>query len=112
MAILALISVMVVVGLLAAALVTIVSTHRYSSAVPDSSVKAFYIAEGGLEIGKKYVSAMWDAHSTPSWAEDIEEYYYLYVNEPLGDGTFDLGIHWGTDIEEGFASFVSYGHVN
>ena len=111
MGIIVILAVIVVVGLLAGALVTIVSTHRRALSVPDQSVKAFYLAEGGLEIGKKYVSVMWDDHSDPSWAGSTDGYYFLYIGEPLGEGTFDLGVHWGTGTEEGFASFVSYGHV-
>lgn len=112
MGIIVILAVIVVVGLLAGALVTIVSTHRVSLSVPDQSVKAFYLAEGGLEVGKKYVSVMWDAKTEPSWAGSTDGYYFLYVGEPLGEGTFDLGVHWGTGTEEGFASFVSYGHVD
>lgn len=112
MAILALVSVMVVVGLLAAAMIAIVSEHQYSASVPDSSMKAFYLAEGGLEIGKKFVSVMWDAGTDPSWAGSTDGYYFLYLGEPLGDGTFDLGVHWGTGTEDGYASFVSYGHAD
>ncbi len=112
MGIIVILAVIVVVGLLAGALVTIVSTHQTALSVPDQSVKAFYLAEGGLEVGKKYVSVMWDAKTDPSWAGSTDGYYFLYMGEPLGEGTFDLGVHWGIGTEEGFASFVSYGHVD
>jgi Tfp pilus assembly protein PilX len=112
MGIIILVAVIVVVGLLASALVTIVNTHRTAFSVPDDSVKAFYLAEAGLEAGKKFVSVMWDEDTEPSWAGSTDGYYFLYTNEPLEDGTFDLGVHWGTGTEAGYASFVSYGHAD
>ena len=98
-AIIALVAVILVLGLVAYSFMSIISTQRYASSAQPISAQAFYLAESGLEIGKKYYSDFWRdtaAHSStsdePVWASTT--YYFLYQSEPLGNGSFDLGVKW------------------
>ena len=85
----ALIAIMLIIGIIAYTFVNIISTNLETQEAPFSSIKSFYITEGALEIGKKYIS---DQNGVPpGWAPGISQ---LFVDELMGDGTFDLTITW------------------
>ena len=85
---LALIAIMLILGIIGYTFVSIVSTERESAAAPYDSIKAIYITEGALEIGKKYISDQGGV--SPNWAPNTD----LYVNWPLGDGAFWINMTW------------------
>lgn len=98
-ALLGAIAVIIILGLITLAFVAQMTTHRQTSSTPINSLKAFYLSEGALEIGKKYI---FDQQGVaPAWAPGTE----LFVDEPLGDGTFSLSIYWEEDST--FASFTA-----
>jgi len=105
LALLALIVIMLILGLVAYTFVNIVSTHQYASQVPHTSLQAFYLTEGALEIGKKYVDQIWDSQSYPTWYNQT-----LYYEVPLGDGTFSVWVT-GTSMD-GFVEFDASGDVS
>jgi len=90
LALVALIAIMLIIGIVAYTFVNIISTQLETQEAPFSSIKSFYITEGALEIGKKYIS---DQNGVPpGWAPDV---FQLFDDEPMGDdGTFDLTITW------------------
>lgn len=95
---------MLVLGLVAYTFVSIVSTHRHAAAVPHSSLKAFYISEGALEIGKKFVADRWATETDVILGTS----FAIYTDQTLGEGTFAV---WVTETDLGFATFTSYGYV-
>lgn len=99
----ALIAIMLILGVVAYAFVGIISTHRLSSIELYNSMKAFYLAEAGLELGKKYLTELGEK---PAWAPHT----LLYSNEPLGEGTFSLEVY--LDQSTNFFSFTSSGKIN
>lgn len=56
LALISLVFLMLVLGVIAYAFIGILSTHRLSSIELTNSLKAFYISEGALEIGKKQLA--------------------------------------------------------
>ena len=86
LALISLVIVMLILGVVAYTFVTIISTHRYGFGVTESSLKAFYITEGALEIGKKYVVDRWATETDVPLGAN----FTIFINEPLGDGTFSL----------------------
>jgi hypothetical protein len=104
LALISLVIIMLILGVIAYAFVGIISVHRFSSIQLTNSIKSFYISEGALEMGKKFLSDQ--AGGPPSWAPHT----ILYSNEPLGDGYFSLEVTW--DESSGFYSFTSSGEIN
>ncbi|MEA1928192.1 MAG: hypothetical protein U9N73_08280 [Candidatus Auribacterota bacterium] len=105
LALISLIIVMLILGVVAYTFVTIISTHRTGFPVTESSLKAFYITEGALEIGKKYVADRWATETTVALGPD----FCIFTNESLGDGTFSL---WVTESDVGFVTFTATADVN
>ena len=100
----ALIAIMLIIGIVAYTFVNIISTQLETQAAPFNSVKAFYITEGALEIGKKYIS---DQNGVPpGWAPGS---LMLFDDESMGDGTFDLTINWPAT---GSITLNAIGNVN
>ena len=88
MLLLALVAIMLILGIVGYTFVSIVSTERKATVVVYSSTKAFYINEGVSEIIKKYIS---DQNAvTPDWAPNTD----LFVDEPMGEGTFWVNMTW------------------
>lgn len=103
LALLALIAIMLILGIVGYTFVSIISTERIASGTQYNSIKAFYITEGALEIGKKYIS---DQNGvTPDLAPDLA----LFLNEPLGAGKFKLSIHWP---DSGFITLNAIANVD
>lgn len=101
----ALIAVMIILGIVGYTFVSIISTEMEATGGSYSSVKAFYINEGALEIAKKYIH---DQEAVaPAWAPDTE----LFVGEVMGDGTFDLSMYWPLSPSE-FINFTASADVN
>lgn len=105
LALVSLIIVMLILGVVGYTFLTIISTHRYGFTVTESSLKAFYITEGGLEIGKKYIVDRWATETTVALGAD----FTIFTNEPMGDGTFSL---WVTESDVGFVTFTATANVN
>ncbi|MDP8215073.1 MAG: hypothetical protein RAO92_04095 [Candidatus Euphemobacter frigidus] len=91
LALVALIAIMLIIGIVAYTFVNIISTQLISQEAPFNSIKSFYITEGALEIGKKYIS---DQNGTRPAGWPPDTVIPLYDDEPMGDGTFDLSINW------------------
>lgn len=104
LALLALIVLMLILGLVAYTFVSIVSTHRYGSQIPNTSLQAFYITEGALEIGKKFVKDRWGTGTDVPLGAD----FTIFTDEPMGDGTFSV---WASESDLGFATFTAAGNV-
>ena len=105
MMLLALVAIMLILGIVGYTFVSIVSTERKASVGMYSSMKAFYINEGVLEIAKKYIH---DQNGVaPAWAPDAD----LFINEAMGDGTFDLSMYWPANPSE-FINFTAVAEVN
>ncbi len=102
-ALLALLAIVLVLGVVTYAFVGIVSTHRLGVAHPRRSVKAFYLAESGLQVANQW---LYDNKDTVSWHSPTS--FEIFTGEPLGDGTFSA-----TVIYEGgrFFSFTASGSV-
>lgn len=98
-ALLGAIAVIVILGLITLAFVAQMTAHRQTASTPVRSLKAFYISEGALEIGKKYIFDQQGV--SPAWAPVTD----LFVDEPLGEGTFSLNIYW--EDSSTFASFTA-----
>jgi hypothetical protein len=112
LALLALIAMILALGLVAWSFVRIISTQHVSSPEQSLSAQRFYLAESGLEIGKKYYNDFWMVHTSasdePTWASfSATGYYFLYRSEPLGNGSFDLGVKWDTYQPQ----FISNGDI-
>ena len=103
LALIALVAIIVILGVISYAFVNIVSRHRLASTEPYKALKAFYITEGALEIGKKYVSDQ--GGTAPPWAPDT----VLFNHQTMGDGTFTLAIHWPTGST--FVNFTASAEV-
>jgi len=97
LALLAVIAIIIILGVVASAFVTQIIAHRQTAASPLNSLKAFYLSEGALEIGKKYIVDR--EGQEPAWSPTTE----LFVDEALGEGTFSLSINW-----ESGSTFVSF----
>jgi len=104
LALISLVFVMLILGVIAYTFVTIISTHRYGFTVTESSLKTFYITEGALEIGKKYVVDRWATETTVALGAN----FTIFTNESLGDGTFSL---WVTESDVGFVTFTANANV-
>ncbi len=105
LALLALLAIMIILGIVGYTFVNIISTEQIISGAQYNSTKAFYITEGALEIGKKYV---FDQEGvTPDWAPDAD----IFDDEPLGDGTFDLRMYWPDNPGE-FINFTATAEVD
>ena len=105
LALVSLIIVMLILGVVAYTFVSIVSTHRTGFPVTESSLKAFYITEGALEIGKKYVADRWGTETDVAMGAN----FTIFTNETLGDGTFSL---WVTQSEVNFVTFTANANVS
>ena len=88
MMLMALVAIILILGIVGYTFVSIVSTERKAMVGVYSSIKAFYITEGTLEIAKKYIYDQGGVK--PDWAPNTD----LYVNWPLGDGTFWVNMTW------------------
>ncbi|MDP8234832.1 MAG: hypothetical protein P9M08_00460 [Candidatus Erginobacter occultus] len=100
----ALVIIILILGVVAYTFVGIISTHRLSSIELYNSMKAFYLTEAALEVGKQYLSD--EVGGPPAWAPHT----VLYSNEPLGDGSYSLTVYW--DQASGFFSFTASGEIN
>ena len=108
----ALIAVMGVLGVVAYTFISIISTQRYVEVAQYNAMKAFYIAEGAVPIGKKYYFNWYkETDAPPAWAVATTGYHRFYDDKDLGDGTFDLWVHWGIGTEAGYAWYLAYGKV-
>ncbi len=97
MALLGVVAIIIILSLVTLAFIAQITAHHQTSSNPVNSLKAFYISEGALEIGKKYIVDQ--EGNTPDWSPYTE----LFADEALGDGTFSLSIFW----EDG-TTFVSF----
>ncbi len=104
-ALIALLAIMLILGVVTYAFVSIISTHRYSSIAAYSSLKTRYITEGALQIGKKYVRDRWSTGTTVPLGAN----FTILTDEPLGDGTFSV---WVSETDIGFATFTAYATVS
>lgn len=108
----ALIAVMMVLGVVAYTFISILTTQCYVEVAQYDAMKAFYIAEGAVPIGKKYYFNWYSqTQAAPAWAEATTGYYLFYDDKTLGDGAFDLWVHWGVGTEAGYAWYLAYGTV-
>jgi len=105
LALISLVIIMLILGVVAYTFVNIISTHKYGFGVSESSLKAFYITEGALEIGKKYVADRWATETTAVMGAN----FTIFTNETLGDGTFSL---WVTQSEVNFVTFTANANVS
>ena len=102
---LALVGIILILGIVGYTFVSIVSTERKASVGVYNSMKAFYINEGALEIAKKYIH---DQNAiAPDWAPNTD----LFVDEVMGDGTFDLSMYWPANPSE-FINFTAVAEVD
>ncbi len=92
-ALLALIFIILALGLVAYTFVNILSSHRIAGPGTASTMKAFYLKEGALEIGQQYVADYWATGTTVPLGENVA----IFPDEPLGDGHFSLWVTM-TDI--------------
>jgi len=105
MMLMALVAIILILGIVGYTFVSIVSTERKATVGVYSSMKAFYINEGALEIAKKYIH---DQNGvTPGWAPDTD----LFMDEVMGDGTFDLSMYWPANPAE-FINFTATAEVD
>ena len=88
MMLMALVAIILILGIVGYTFVSIVSTERKATVGVYSSMKAFYINEGALEIAKKYIYDQGGVK--PDWAPNTD----LYVNCPLGYGAFWVNMTW------------------
>ena len=100
-----LIIIMLILGVVAYTFVRIISTHRTGLQATESSLKAFYITEGALEIGKIFMANRWGTGTDVPLGTNIN----IFSNEPLGDGTFSL---WITEANVGFVTFTATASVD
>ena len=96
LALISLIIVMLILGVVAYAFVTIISTHRFGFTVTESSLKSLYIEEGAFQLAKKYIKDRGDPVDYPV-VDDYADGVPTFSNEPMGDGTFTVWIRQ-TDI--------------
>lgn len=104
MALVGLVIIIVILAIVAYGLVASMTAHQQTSSLPFNSLKAFYLSEGALEIGKKYIVDQ--EGETPGWAPDTD----LFIDEPLGDGTINLAIHWESGVT--FVTFTASASVS
>ena len=93
LALIALIIVMLILGVVGYTFVSIISTHRYGLGVTESSMKGFYIKEGGFQLGQKYVKDLGDPANYDPLAS-----FALFTGESMGDGTFSVWVSQ-TDVD-------------
>jgi hypothetical protein len=103
LALIALVAIIVILGVVSYTFVSIISSHRLASTEPYKALKALYITEGALEIGKKYVSDR--GGTAPPWAPDT----VLFNHQSMGDGNFTLAVHWPTGST--FVNFTALAEV-
>ncbi len=89
-ALLALIFIILALGLVAYTFVNILSSHRIAGPGTASTMKAFYLKEGALEIGQRYVAECWAAGTAPALGE-------VFPERPAGDGVISLWVT-GADL--------------
>ncbi len=104
LALLALIILMLILGVVAYTFVNMIATTQSSAVFTNRSLEAFYITEGALDIGKKYVAVYWATGTTVPLGMD----FCIFTDEPLGKGTFSVWVNM-SDIT--YATFTASGNV-
>ncbi|MFH1039074.1 MAG: hypothetical protein V1789_10460 [PVC group bacterium] len=105
LALLSLIIIMLILGVVAYTFVNMITTTQSSAVFANKSLGAFYITEGALQIGKKYVAEYWATETTVPLGMD----FCIFSDEPLGNGTFSV---WVNMSEITYATFTASGSVS
>lgn len=92
LALIGLMVIILVLGVIVYAFSTMVASHQMSAESGYNAMKAFYIKEGALELGMKFVVDRWaEAEDCASYTP-LGENYAIFSEEEMGEGTFSVWV--------------------
>ena len=94
LALIALLVIVLVLGVIVYAFSSMIASHQMAAESGYNAMKAFYIKEGALELGMKFVVDRWAAAESYDSYEQLGADYLIFDNEPMGEGTFSI---WATE---------------